>query len=65
MGRPAIETVLRLGRPFGPVVRLRLDSVDDGQVIEAEIPRGRFEELGLHEGERVYVKSRSARLFPR
>jgi sulfate/thiosulfate transport system ATP-binding protein len=64
-GQPAIETVLRHVRRFGPVVRLELDRVDDGQVIEAEIPRGRFEELGLQQGERVFVKPRSARLFPR
>jgi sulfate transport system ATP-binding protein len=64
-GQPAIETILRHARRFGPVVRLELDRVDDGQIIEAEIPRGRFEELGLQQGERVYVKPRSARLFPR
>jgi sulfate transport system ATP-binding protein len=64
-GAPAIETVLRHVRRFGPMVRLELDRVDDGQVIEAEVPRTRFEELGLALGERVYVKPRSARLFPR
>jgi hypothetical protein len=29
------------------------------------VPRGRFEELGLSRGERVYVSPRSARIFPR
>lgn len=64
-GSPAIETVLRHVRRFGPMVRLELDRVEDGQVIEAEVPRARFEELGVGRGERVYVKPRSARLFPR
>jgi len=64
-GTPAIETVLRHVRRFGPMVRLELDRADDGQVIEAEIPRAHFEELALVAGERVYVKPRSARLFPR
>lgn len=64
-GAPAIETVLRHARRFGPVVRLELDRVDDGQIIEAEVSRARFEELGISQGERVYVKPRSARLFPR
>jgi hypothetical protein len=47
------------------MVRIELDRVDDGQVIEAEIPRGRFEELNVVIGERLYVKPRSARFFPR
>jgi sulfate transport system ATP-binding protein len=64
-GTPAIETVLRHVRRFGPMVRLELDRTDDGQVIEAEIPRAHFDELALVPGERVYVKPRSARLFPR
>jgi hypothetical protein len=59
------RTVLRHARRFGPNVRLELDRLDDGQVIEAEVPRARFEELGIGLGERVYVKPRSARLFPR
>jgi sulfate transport system ATP-binding protein len=64
-GTPAIETILRHVRRFGPMVRLELDRVDDGQVIEAEVPRGNFDELKLTQGERVYVKPKSARLFPR
>jgi sulfate transport system ATP-binding protein len=64
-GRPAIEATLRHVRRFGPMVRLELDRVDDGQVIEAEISRSRFEELGLARGDRVYVQPKSARLFPR
>jgi sulfate transport system ATP-binding protein len=64
-GTPAIETVLRHVRRFGPMVRLELDRVEDGQVIEAEVPRGHYDELGLAVGERVFVKPRSARLFPR
>ena len=64
-GRPAIETVLRHVRRFGPMVRLELDRVDDGQVIEAEIARSRFDELNLARGDRVFVKPQSARLFPR
>ncbi len=60
----SVETVLRHARRFGPMVRIELDRVDDGQVIEAEMPRGRFEELGLATGERLYVKARNSRTFP-
>ena len=64
-GSPAIETTLRHVRRFGPMVRLELDRMEDGTVIEAEVPRARFEELHLVRGSRVYVKPKSARLFPR
>ena len=62
-GRPAIEAVLRHVRRFGPMVRLELDRVDDGQVIEAEIPRAKFDELGLAQGDKVFVQPRSAKVF--
>lgn len=61
----SVETVLRHARRFGPMVRIELDRVDDGQVIEAEIPRDRFEALALSKGERLFVKPRSSRVFPR
>jgi sulfate transport system ATP-binding protein len=64
-GRPAIEAVVRHVRRFGPMVRLELDRVEDGQLIEAELPRGRFEELTLARGDRVFVSPRSARVFAR
>ncbi len=64
-GTPAIETVLRHFRRFGPMVRLELDRVEDGTVIEAEVTRARFDELQVSRGEKLYVKPKSARLFPR
>jgi sulfate transport system ATP-binding protein len=63
-GRPAIETRLRHVRRFGPMVRLELDRVEDGSVIEAEVPREKFEALGLSPGDLVFVKPKAARLFP-
>jgi sulfate transport system ATP-binding protein len=63
-GDSAIETILRHARRFGPMVRVELDRVDNGPMIEAEIPRERFEELGVVAGERLYVKPSSARFFP-
>jgi len=63
-GERSIETVLRHVRRYGPMVRLELDRVDDGQVIQAEIPRSRFEELALALGDRVFVKPRNPGIFP-
>lgn len=47
------------------MVRLEMDRVDDGQLIEAEIPREKFDELGLNRGDRVFVQPRSAKVFPK
>ena len=64
-GRPAIEAVVRHIRRYGPMVRLEMDRTEDGQMIEAEVPRARFDDLGVDRGDKVYVSPRSARVFPR
>jgi sulfate transport system ATP-binding protein len=59
----SIAAVIRHVRAFGPVVRLELDLVDGGRTIEAHLPRGRFESLGLSKGQRVYVSPTHVRVF--
>jgi sulfate transport system ATP-binding protein len=59
----SLEAVVRHVRAFGPVVRLELDLVEGGRTIEAHIPRGRFESLGLSKGQRVYVSPTNVRVF--
>jgi sulfate/thiosulfate transport system ATP-binding protein len=48
---------------IGPIVRLELARADAKEYVEAELTRERFRELDLHEGEEVYVKPRSLRVF--
>ena len=48
----------------GPTVRLELERVDNGQMLEAEIPRERYRELQLAVGDRVGVSPRNLRVFP-
>jgi sulfate transport system ATP-binding protein len=62
-GTPAIEAVVRHVRAFGPVVRLELDRVDDGQLIEAEVSRARYAELNIKKGDRVFASPKNARVF--
>jgi sulfate transport system ATP-binding protein len=62
-GSPAMEATVRRVRRLGSVVRLELDRKEDGKIIEAELTRGRYEELGLGEGDRVFVSARRARVF--
>ncbi len=59
-GLPA--RVLRV-LPLGASVRLELALDDDGQIIEAEIGRGRLRELDLREGESVVVRPATVRVF--
>ncbi len=63
-GHETIEAVIRHLRFHGSSVLLELDRVADGQVMEAEVPRARFDELGLARGQRVFLSPRSIRVFP-
>lgn len=58
-----IEAIVRDVRAVGSLVRLELDRLDSGEVIEAELTRERYDELELQEGERVFVKPRNLRVF--
>ena len=62
-GSPAIGAVVRHVRRTGSVVRLELDQEEDGKIIEAELTRARFDELGIGKGDRVFVSPRRARVF--
>ncbi|MBK8676083.1 MAG: sulfate/molybdate ABC transporter ATP-binding protein [Cellvibrionales bacterium] len=48
---------------IGSVVHLELHSEDESEVIEAELSRERFRELSLQNGERVWVRPLTARVF--
>jgi sulfate/thiosulfate transport system ATP-binding protein len=60
----SVEATVRHVRRLGPLVRLELDRVEGGQVIEAEVPRDRFDQLALAVGERVHVQPSRVRHFP-
>ena len=62
-GTPALTAIVRRARRLGSVVRLELDREEDGNTIEAELTRTRYEELGIGEGDRVFVSARRARVF--
>ena len=65
LGDSSLEARVRHIRAFGPVVRLELDLVDGGRTMEVQIPRDRFDAIGLTTGRRVYVSPTNARVFPR
>ncbi|RJP19558.1 MAG: sulfate ABC transporter ATP-binding protein [Deltaproteobacteria bacterium] len=47
----------------GPVVRLELDRADGGGIVEAELSRERYQDLGVGRGEHVFIKPRNLRVF--
>jgi sulfate transport system ATP-binding protein len=55
--------VVRHIHPVGPVVRLALQRGDNGETMEAELTRERYQELELHEGEQVHVKPKKLQVF--
>ncbi len=58
-----VATVGHIGSA-GPVVRIELKRDDNGQILEAELSRESFREMGLTAGDKVHVKPRNLRVFP-
>ena len=55
-------TVLHIA-PLGPLVRLELSRGDNGESLDALLPRERFDELQLRLGEEVFVRPRRLQVF--
>jgi sulfate transport system ATP-binding protein len=59
-----ILATIRYVASTGPTVRVELERRDNGQMLEAEIPREKFRELQLTVGDLVGVSPRNLRVFP-
>src|SRR5512137_2864879 len=57
-----IEAQIRFIQGAGAVARLELERLDTLETIEAEITRERYKELGLAEGEKVFLHPRNMRV---
>ena len=53
-----MPATVRHVRTWGAVVRLELDPLDEGETIDVEVARERYQELALRKGDRVYVSPR-------
>jgi len=62
-GAPTVEAIIRHIYAIGATVRIELQRSDNGDPIEAELTRERFQELGLKTGEQVHVKPRKLQVF--
>ena len=58
-----IEARIRFIQGAGAVARLELERLDTLELIEAVMTRDRYRELGLREGEKVFVRPRNMRVF--
>ena len=60
----SIEATVSSVHPIGPSVRLELALTRNGQQIEAEVSREKFQELKLQPGERAFIRFRNPQVFP-
>jgi sulfate transport system ATP-binding protein len=60
---PKIEAFVSYVHAIGPLVRLELQRADHSELIEAELTQERFKELGVTQGDKVYVYPRNVRVF--
>jgi sulfate transport system ATP-binding protein len=59
----SLPATVRRVNPAGGVVKVELLLGDQQTVVQANLSRNRFQELGLQEGESVYVVPRQLRIF--
>lgn len=60
---PCIRAILRRASMLGPTVRLEMEGCDDGEPIEIELTRSRFEEIDPRAGEVLYVLLEKMKVF--
>lgn len=58
-----LEVTIRHIQTTGLVTRLELERLDNQELVNAELTRERFQELGLQAGEHVFIRPRSYRVF--
>jgi sulfate transport system ATP-binding protein len=63
-GTGAIAAIINHVRAIGPIVKIELKSLDNGEFIEVELTREQYRKLAVGRGELVYVQAQNARCFP-
>lgn len=62
-GSEEIEAVVRRIQGAGAIARFELERLDTREIIEAELTKERYRELGLRSGEKVFIKPKNMRVF--
>ena len=63
-GVPSIEVRVRYIHAAGPIARVELERTDNGEELEAELPRKEEQALALNVGDTAFASLREARVFP-
>ncbi len=63
LGAHSLRARVLHANPAGAVARVQLLALDFGAEVQAELPRERFDALGLAVGDTVYVSPRRVRAF--
>ena len=58
-----IVAVIKRAHAIGPLAQLDLQREDNGDLLEAVVPSGRYAELGVAEGDRLVVRPKRLRIF--
>ncbi|MBL0225935.1 MAG: TOBE-like domain-containing protein [Geobacteraceae bacterium] len=59
----ALKAEIRHIQKLGPAVRVTLAIEESGEFLEAELTRDVYQNLGLQQGEQVFVRPRQVRVF--
>lgn len=59
----AFKAKLTFSNAVGSIVHLELKNEDTGTFIDAEVTHEKFKQLGVHQGETLYIHPRNIRLF--
>lgn len=59
----ALQAEVRHIQKLGPAVRITLSMKENGEFLEAELTRDIYQNLGLQQGESVFVRPRQVRVF--
>jgi sulfate transport system ATP-binding protein len=62
-GPKAIAAIINHVRAIGPIVKIELKSMEDGEFIEVELAKDQYRKLAVARGELVYVQVQNARCF--
>lgn len=61
--KPQFEAFISYVNAVGPLVRLELQRADHTEIIEAEMTQERYRNLGLLQGDKVFIYPRNVRVF--
>ena len=59
----SIESIVEHIHPVGSVVRIEMLRRDNGEMIEAEIPKSLYQSMAIQVGEHVFVTPKSVKMF--